>query len=204
MSANINVNTNNANQNLYNNNNNNQVFYNNNNGCCSCSENTKLSFKIMCCPCYMLYSTFTCFCDDRFSIEPYYTSFLFVDNIIVFILSLIDLILVIIFREDLSTAFIIIRIISDSFGFLVLWLAFACWSEEATDEDHMDPAFLCFTSLQTILMVSLDTASLIIFSLSDFKLNLIGLISIIIHIATPILFPAVYCCFNNYNCCRQS
>ena len=68
----------------------------------------------------------------------------------------------------------------------------------------MEPAFICFTSLQAILMVSLDTASLIIFSLSDFKLNLIGLISIIIHIATPILFPAVYCCFNSYNCCRRS
>ena len=52
MSANLDVNANNVNQNKN---------YNNNKECCSCSENTKFWLKIIFCPCYMCASTFFCF-----------------------------------------------------------------------------------------------------------------------------------------------
>ena len=58
----------------------------------SCNEKNKRIFKIIFCPCYCFcYKTFKCFCDERFGFEPYYETFLFIENILFCLISIIDL-----------------------------------------------------------------------------------------------------------------
>ena len=140
---------------------------------CTCSEKTKLTLKIVCCPCYLFVSAFGCFCDDRCQLEPYYHSYLFVNNVIFFIFSLIDLIFVIIFKGDVSKEFFIVRIISDSLGMIIFWLALGLWTEEATDEDHMDPACYTSTLFQGCLTILLNIASLILFFKTDCEFKIV-------------------------------
>ena len=141
---------------------------------------------------FLYLPSISCFWDGRFNIEPYYTSILFIDNIISFVLSIIDLIIVIILKNIISKGFFVIRIISDSFGMIVLLLAITFWSEEASDEDHMAPAFCCFTSFQKIIMFPLDISSIILLFVSDFQLIIILLISIIIHITSSFIILLIY------------
>ena len=106
------------------------------------------------------------------------------------------MILVIIFKSKIKIAFFILRIISDSFEILICWLAIVLWSEEATDEDHMDPACCTCTICGNILSSGMDVSSLVLFFIGDYKTNLILLVSLIIHIAIPIIFPFIICCVN--------
>ena len=158
--------------------------------CCTFSEEFKCALKIVFCPCYIfIYNAIACFWDGRCQKEPYYTSFLFVDNIIFCILSLIDLILVIIFKDNTNTPFLVVRIISDSLGILVLWLAISLYSEEATDEDHMDPACCSCIIFENIITVGMDITSFIIFFTSNLILNVFIIISMAIHLGSFILIP---------------
>ena len=127
--------------------------------------------------------------------EPYYHSYVFVDNIIFFIVSLIDLIFVIIYKGKVSIGFFIVRIISDSLGMIVFWLALVLWSEEATDEDHMDPACFSSTLLQGCLTILLNIASLILFFITDCEFKILLLILQIIHLIIPLFVPICK------NCC---
>ena len=162
---------------------------------CTCSEDTKFTLKIICCPCYFFIKTFACFWDDRCEMEPYYHSYVFVDNIIFFIVSLIDLIFVIIYKGIVSKGFIIVRIISDSLGMIVFWLALVLWSEEATDEDHIAPACFSSTLIQGCLTILLNIASLILFFITDCEFKILLLILQIIHLIIPLFVP-IY-----KNCC---
>ena len=163
--------------------------------CCNCSEKDKFWLSIFFFPCFMIYNMITCFREDRSSIEPYYHTFLFIDNILVCILSIVDIVLLIIYKDNVNTTFFVLRIISDSFGMIVFCLAVSCWSEEATYEDNMHPIFLGLTTLQTILMTLLDIASLILFLFLKFHIGL--LISQIIHIALSLVIPIrVFGCKN--------
>ena len=165
---------------------------NQNDKCCNCSNETKFWLRIVFCPCYFVYSIFGCFFDERCQIEPYYHSFLFGDNITICILSIIDLVFTIIFKSKETLAFFVVRVISDSLGIILVFLALGCWTEEATDEDHMDPAFMSFTFIQTFLMVGLDIASIILFFLTDCDFKIILLICQIIHLIVPIFLPIIY------------
>ena len=162
---------------------------------CTCSEDTKSTLKIICCPCYFFIKTFACFWDDRCEMEPYYHSYVFADNIIFFIVSLIDLIFVIIYKGKVSIGFFIVRIISDSLGMIVFWLTLVFWSEEATDEDHMEPACYSFTLIQGCLTILLNIASLILFFITDCEFKILLLILQIIHLIIPLFVP-IY-----KNCC---
>ena len=163
------------------------------NCCCSCSNNMKCFLKIIFCPCFGIYKLFACFWDERCQKEPYYQSELFIDNVVFCFLSIIDLVFVIIYKGQLNIAFFILRIISDSLGILVCWLTFILWTEEATDEDHMDPACCGCTLFENIITVGLDIASCILFFISDFKTNIILLICLILHLVVPIIFPFFIC-----------
>ena len=163
---------------------------------CSCSKRTKYLLRIIFCPCFCFIQAFACFWDNRCEIEPYYRSFLFLDNIIFFFISVIDLVFVIIFKGEVSTGFFIVRIISDSLGMLVFLLSLTLWSEEATEEDHMDPAFCSFTMIQGCLTTLLNISSLILFFKTDCEFKIILLIFQIIHLAIPIFLPLgkICCC----------
>ena len=194
--------TENNNNNISNNVNNNQKQLEQNAGkpkksfkCdCTCSEDTKFTLKIICCPCYFFIKTFACFWDDRCEMEPYYHSYVFVDNIIFFIVSLIDLIFVIIYKGKVSKGFFIVRIISDSLGMIVFWLALVFWSEEATDEDHMAPACYFSTLIQGCLTILLNISSLILFFITDCEFKILLLILQIIHLIIPLFVPIYKCC----------
>ena len=161
---------------------------------CTCSGETKFALKIVCCPCYMFISAFGCFWDNRCEIEPYYHSYGFINNVIFFIFSLIDLIFVIIFKGDVSKEFFIVRIISDSLGMIVFWLALALWSEEATEENHLDSACFSSTLFQGCLTILLNIASLILFFLTDCEFKIVLLILQIIHLIIPLTVPIIICC----------
>ena len=180
--------------------NNNKMKYNApntlDNSCCNCTEKTKFWLRIIFCPCYFAYNILGFFWDERYQREPYYQSGLFKDNVIFFFLSIIDMILVIIYKGQLSILFLVIRLISDSFGILICLLAIGLWSEEATDEDHMDPACCFCTAFENVITVGLDITSIVLFFISDFKYNIILLISLIVHLVFPIIFPFLVCCCN--------
>jgi len=175
-------------------------YYNANNSkkCCTCSEKTLFWLRIFFCPFFLIYNTFQCFCDDRCQREPYYHSGLFLDNVVFCIVSFIELVIISIFKEKSKSVLFIIRIISDCLGIIVCWLALALWSEEATDEDHMDPACCSCTSFQHIITIGLDISSLVILIKAFSELNTtffyIFLILIIIHLLTPIICISVLCC----------
>ena len=162
---------------------------------CTCSEDTKCTLRVVFCPCYCFIQTFACFWDNRCEMEPYYHSYVFVDNVIFFIFSLIDLIFVIIYKGIVSKGFFIVRIISDSLGMIIFWLALVLWSEEATDQDHMDPACFSSTLLQGFLTILLNIASLILFFITDCEFKILLLILQIIHLIIPLFVP-IY-----KNCC---
>ena len=166
--------------------------------CCTFSQEFKYALKIVCCPCYFfIYNAIACFWDERFKKEPYYKTPLFIYNIIFCVLSIIDLILVIIFKDSANISFLVIRIISDSLGILVLWSAISLYSEEALDEGHMDPACCSCTIFQNIVTVGLDVASFIIFSTSDLNLSVVMIISIAIHLGSFILMSILACFVDN-------
>ena len=168
---------------------------------CTCSEQTKFTLKIVFCPCYFFVSAFGCFWDNRCQIEPYYHSYLFLNNVIFFIFSLIDLIFVIIYKGEVSKGFFIVRIISDSLGMIIFWLALGLWTEEATDEDHMDPACYTSTLFQGCLTILLNIASLILFFKTDCEFKIVLLILQIINLIIPLSIPT-YLCFSRYcSCC---
>ena len=161
--------------------------------CCTISEDCKCALKIVFCPCYIfIYNAIACFWDERCENEYYYKTYLFLDNIIFCILSIIDLILVIIFKDSINTSFLVVRIISDSLGILVLWLAISLYSEEAADEDHMGPACCSCTIFENIITTGLDITSFIIFFISNLNLNVIIIISMAIHLGSFILIPILY------------
>lgn len=168
------------------------------NSCCNCTEKTKFWLRIIFCPYYFVYNIFGFFWDRRYQTEPFYQSGLFKDNVIFFFLSIIDMILVIIYKGQLSILFFVIRLISDSFGILICLLAIGLWSEEADDEDHMEPACGLCTVIGNVITVGLDITSIVLFFISDFKSNIILLISLIAHLVFPIIFPFInfYCCDN--------
>ena len=168
--------------------------YNQTSNCCECSEETKITLKYIFFPFFCLINAFKCFGDGRFRIETYYQTSLFVDNVVFSILSIIDLVFVIFYKEDISTAILVLRIISDSLGILILWMAFGLWSEEGSYEDHMYPAFFGFTFFECIITVGLDIASIAIYFTSDFKLNIILILCQIIHFVTPIVFLFIIIC----------
>ncbi len=148
--------------------------------------------RIIFLPCFCIYQSISCFWDGRFNIEPYYTSILFIDNIISFVLSIIDLIIVIILKNIINKGFFVIRIISDSFGMIVLLLAITLLNEEVTEEDHISPTFW-FTIIQKIIIIPLDITSIILLLVSDYQLIIILLISIIIHIISSFIILLIYC-----------
>ena len=159
----------------------------------SCSKNTNFWFRIICCPIYcFIFRFFDCFLDDRYEQEPYYQNILFVENVLVCISSIIDLVFLIIYKGDLNIGFFVVRIISDSIGIFVLWCSFTTWSEEALDEDHMDPAFLLITIVETIIGCILDFVSWILFLSIDFKLNTTLYASLILHFLVPIIMIILF------------
>lgn len=148
----------------------------------SCNEKNKRIFKIIFCPCYCFcYKTFKCFCDERFGFEPYYETFFFIENIFFCLISIIDLSIIIYFKKNLCTSFLVLRIISDSIGILVLWLSIVLWNEDLSDEDHFTPGFLCITLISLILMSLIDISSFIIFCISKCVSIQIVIYSFIIH-----------------------
>jgi len=215
MSENNNIN-NEANQNVelknYNpleNNNNNQVKVNSDNikskECCGCSERTVFWIKIIFFPFFLIYNTFLICCDDRCQKEPYYHSSLFMENVLFCALSILELVIIIVFKGELKSSLFIIRIISDCFGIIICWLAVGLWSEEATDEDHMDPACTFFTIIQTIITVGLDITSIVLvinmISVLSTSFFILLLLLILIHLFTPLIFLFAlsrYNCFNKY------
>ena len=163
------------------------------NCCCTCTEKTKCWLRIIFFPCFLVYNSFGCFWDDRCEREPYYEGGLFKDNVVFCFLSIIDMVLVIIYKGQLSTLFFVFRIISDTFGILICFLAIGLWSEEATDQDHVAPACCFFTIIGNVITVLLDIISIVLFFISDFKSNIILLISLIAHLVVPIIFPFLIC-----------
>ena len=143
------------------------------NSCCNCTEKTKFWLRIIFCPYYFVYNIFGFFWERRYQTEPFYQSGLFKDNVIFFFLSIIDMILVIIYKGQLSILFFVIR----------------------DDEDHMEPACGLCTVIENVITVGLDITSIVLFFISDFKSNIILLISLIAHLVFPIIFPFInfYC-----------
>ena len=164
------------------------------NCCCTCSEKTKCCLRIIFFPCYLVYGSLGCFWDNRCDEEPYYQGGLFKDNVVFCILSIIDMVLVIIYKGQLSTLVFVFRIISDTLGILIFLVIFGLWTEEATDEDHVDPAGCFFTIVGNIITILLDITCIVLFFISDFKSNIILLISLIVHLVVPIIFPFLICC----------
>lgn len=154
---------------------------------------TNFWIRTLCCPFYcFIYRFFACFFDDRYGREPYYENLLFLDNVLFGIASIIDLVFLIIYKGDLNMGFFVVRIISDSFGILLLWFSFASWDEEALDNDDMPSVFMLLTIVNTIITCLLDFVSWIIFLSIDFKLNTTLHASLYFHFIVPIIMMILF------------
>lgn len=160
---------------------------NNKKKCNFCNTNVKNWSKIVFCPCYCLfYKSFEWVWDGRCEIETYYKSFSFYENIFFCILSIIDLIILLIFKRILSISFLIIRIISDSFGIFVFWLSIILWDEESNNKNYFETGLLFFTFLGLIIMGILDIVSFLIYCTSISEFNFFILMSFLIHLILSI------------------
>lgn len=159
----------------------------NKNRCSFCDKNIKNWSKIIFCPCYCLfYKSFEWIWDGRCRFETYYKSFSFYENIFFCFISIIDIIAILCYKDNLSISFFIIRIISDSFGILIFWLSIVLWDEESTDKDYFETGLLFFTFLGLIIMGILDFSSFIVFCCSNSEFQLFVLMSFLIHLILSI------------------
>lgn len=152
----------------------------------NCSDGTKIILKIIFFPFYCFYFFFELIRGERW--DPYYESIFFKENILFSILSIIDLFVIGFNFSKLNSGFFIIRTISDSFGFLNFFLSIVCWSEYASDEDHFDPACFCCTNITLPIIGILDLTSLILYFIYFSELNIIVIISFLVHLILVIGF----------------
>ena len=159
----------------------------NKNRCSFCDRNIKNWSKIIFCPCYCLfYKSFEWIWDGRCRFETYYKSFSFYENIFFCFISIIDIIAILCYKDNLSISFFIIRIISDSVGILIFWLSIVLWDEESTDKDYFETGLLFFTFLGLIIMGILDFSSFIVLCCSNSEFQLFVLMSFLIHLILSI------------------
>ena len=164
---------------------------NNNNKKC---YNIKEKLKIIFCPCYCLfYKSFEWIWDGRCSLETYYKSHYFFENIFFCVLSIIDIVAISFYKNKFTASFFIIRIISDSFGIFIFWLSIVLWDEESSYKDYFKLGLL-FTLLGLILMSVLDIFCFVTFCASNSDFNVVVLLSFLIHLILSIAFFSFNLC----------
>lgn len=159
------------------------------------NQNDKLKslLKIIFCPCYCLfYKSFEWIWDGRCSETSFYKDIIFLQNIAYCILSIIDLVFLIINKDKTVSSFFIVRIISDCIGIFSFWLCIVLWDKDANDEDNFELAIFFLTFLFSILMDCLDLSSFIIFVNRSLQLNIIMMISFIVHLVIILGFIIFY------------
>ena len=158
-------------------------------------KNIKKICKIIFCPCYCIFfKSFEWIWDGRCEFEDYYKSYSFFENILFCFLSIIDLVAISFYKDSLSDAFFVIRIISDCFGIIIFWLSIVLYDEESADENNFESGLLLFTLISLGLMGLLDIISFIAFCSSNSDFNAIILMSFLIHLILSIAYFSFNIC----------
>lgn len=161
-----------------------------------CIQFFKAFLKIILCPFYcLLYKSFEWIWDGRCRMETYYKSYSFLENIFFCLLSIIDIVVICIFKENLCNSFLLIRIFSDFFGILIFWLSIVLWDKDSSEEKNFESGFLLFTLIGLGLMGLLDTCSFLSFCISNSDFNVIVLMCFLMHL---ILCIAIF----SFNLCK--
>ena len=165
------------------------------NKCFGFHKNYKNKLKVIFCPCYCLfYKSFKWIWDGRCQFETYYKSHYFIENIFFCLLSIIDIVALSFYKDNLSTAFLVIRIISDFFGILIFWLTIVLWDEDGLNENHFESSFLFLTFLDLILMGVLDMFSFIAFCASNSEFLITVLMSFLMHLILSVAIISFNLC----------
>ena len=158
-------------------------------------KNIKKICKIIFCPCYCIFfKSFEWIWDGRCEFEDYYKSYSFFENILFCFLSIIDLVAISFYKDSLSDAFFVIRIISDCFGIIIFWLSIVLYDEESADENNFESGLLLFTLISLGLMGLLDIISFVAFCSSNSDFNAIILLSFLIHLILSIAYFSFNIC----------
>jgi len=166
----------------------------NNNKLCN-TKNIKKILKIIFCPCYCIFfKSFEWIWDGRCEFEDYYKSYSFLENILFCILSIIDILAISFYKDNLSNAFFIIRIMSDCFGIIIFWLSIVLYDEESADENNFESGLLLFTLISLGLMGLFDIFSFVVFCSSNSDFNAIILICFLIHLILSIAYFSFNIC----------
>lgn len=166
----------------------------NNNKLCN-NKNIKKIVKIIFCPCYCIFfKSFEWIWDGRCEFEDYYKSYSFFENILFCILSIIDIVTISFYKDNLSNAFFTIRIISDCFGILIFWLSIVLYDEESADENNFESGLLFFTLISLGLMGLFDIFSFVVFCSSNSDFNAIILLCFLIHLILSIAYFSFNIC----------
>lgn len=147
----------------------------------------------------LLYKSFKRIYDGRHIFRKYYrANYSFFENILFSFLSIIDIIVNSIYKENLTISFYNIRIISDSCGILIFWLTKVIWDEEFANESKLKYGFKIFTFIDMSIMGLLDIFSFVVFCASNSDFTVIVLLSFLIHLILSIaLFSFNLCKYMN-------
>ena len=126
---------------------------------------------------------------DEFSIfEKYYKNNAFFNNVFFCILSIFDTVAISIYKYELSTSFLNIRIISDILGITIFWIIVVLYNNEKLNKKKVE-------LLGHGLMSLFDIFSFVIFLASNSNFNVIVLMCFLIHL---ILCIAIF----SFNLCK--
>ena len=126
---------------------------------------------------------------DEFSIfEKYYKNNAFFNNVFFCILSIFDTVAISIYKYELSTSFLNIRIISDILGITIFWIIVVLYNNEQLNKKKVE-------LLGHGLMSLFDIFSFVIFLASNSNFNVIVLMCFLIHL---ILCIAIF----SFNLCK--
>lgn len=165
------------------------------NKCFGFQKNYKNKLKVIFYTCYgLFYKSFKLIWDGRYQSETYYKSHYFIENIFFCLLSIIDIVAIFFYKDNLSTAFLVIRIISDFFGVLIFWLTIVLWDENVLNENYFESSFLFLTLLDLILMGVLDIFSFVAFCASNSEFLITVLMSFLMHLILSVAIISFNLC----------
>ena len=165
------------------------------NKCFGFQKNYKNKLKVIFYHFYgLFYKSFKWIWDGRYQSETYYKSHYFIENIFFCLLSIIDIVAIFFYKDNLSTTFLVIRIISDFFGVLIFWLTIVLWEENVLNENHFESSFLFLTLLDLILMGVLDIFSFVAFCASNSEFLITVLMSFLMHLILSVAIISFNLC----------
>ena len=143
---------------------------------------------------YIFQKSFKWILDGCRLFQNFYESYIFFENILFCIFSIIDTIAITFYKNDFSLSFLIIRIISDILGIIVFGISIILWNNVLSNKKIFEARFLFFTLIGLALMSLFDIFSFVIFCSSNSDFNVVVVMCFLFHLILCIaIFSIIFC-----------